>query len=158
MNDDIIMFDFTDNDEIEMERREFEPLPAGKYPFEIVTYDKSRYDKAGGKIPQGCKVATFHFKLDASSVNRGEVTVKENYYLIGGKGFEWAPAKLRGLLEGVGLMDKDDTRIRLDCDKLVGKSGVLNLSLDPDKNDKTKLYNHVKSFVPKPKEEGDYDF
>lgn len=155
MNDDLLMFDFTDNDEVELEAKDFEPLPAGKYPFEIVTYDKSIYEKrrADSKVPDGCKVATVHFKLDASAVGRGEYTVKENYYLCGGKGLEVFEGKLRGLFEGVGLLKKDQKRFRIDFDKLIGMSGTLKLTLDADKKDPSKSYNHVKSIDRKPDDE-----
>lgn len=150
------LLDWGEEQEFEFEKVEFEALPAGTYPFTIVQYDKGRYEprKPGGKIPP-CNMATVHFRLDASSVGKGEYTVKENYYLV--RGVAFAESKMRELFTGCGLATEDG-RFIPNFDHLIGKEGMVRISRDADAKDSEKFYNHVKKIEPKPKEEAYENF
>ena len=76
------------------------------------------------------------------------MTIKENYILH--SRLEW---KLSELFCGVGLKKKGE-EVRMNWNALPGLTGRAQISLDADKNDPSKKYNHIKKIYPK--EQGKY--
>ena len=124
--------------------RSFIELPAGDYSFTIDHYERGR-SQGSEKIPAS-NMAIVFFIVHAPDGQ--EVTIKENFILH--SKLEW---KLSELFCGVGLKKKGE-ELRMNWNALPGLTGRAQISLDPDKNDPSKKYNHIKKIYPK--ETGSY--
>lgn len=131
--------EFNWDDEITCESRTFVELPPGDYDFTIDRYERSYFN--GSEKTRACNMAVVYFSVKAPDGQ--EVQIRDSYLLLGN--FKW---KLSQLFVGVGLMKEGETG-RMNWPALPGLSGRAEVSLDPDRNDPSKKYNHIKRIYPK---------
>ena len=72
-----------------------------------------------------------------------ETQIRDSYILL--KSFE---KKISQLFAGVGLMKEGETK-KMNWPAIPGLSGRAEISLDPDRKDPSKKYNHIKGIYPK---------
>lgn len=126
-------------DTITKDSQEFVTLAPGDYSFTIDHFDRGR-SGSDGKYPN-CNMATVYFNIEAEDA--GTQQIRENYLLH--SKFEW---KLSQLFAGVGLKKKGEELV-MNWNALPGMTGRCKVSLDADKNDPEKKYNHIKEIYPK---------
>lgn len=122
----------------------FMELPEGDYEFTIDHYERGRSQGSEKIPPSNMAIVFFNIRTPEGQ----EVTIKENYILH--SRLEW---KLSELFCGVGLKKKGE-EVRMNWNALPGLTGRARISLDADKNDPSKKYNHIKKIYPK--EQGKY--
>ena len=128
--------DWTDTIEKESS---FVELPEGDYEFMIDHYERGR-SKGSDKLP-ACKMAIVFFRITGPE---GEsVIIRENYILH--TRLEW---KLSELFASVGLKKKGEP-LSMDWSALPGLRGRARVTLDPDRNDPSKKFNHIGKLYPK---------
>ena len=126
------------DDTIAKDSSEFDPIPEGDYDFTIERYDRAR-SQGKGKLPP-CNMAIVYFRI----MDRDrEVVIRENFILH--TSLEW---KLSELFRGIGAK-KEGEEVRMNWNLLPGATGRAQVSLDPDRNDPSKKYNHIKKIYPK---------
>lgn len=126
------------DDTITKDSSEFDPIPEGDYDFTIERYDRAR-SQGKGKLPP-CNMAIVYFRI----MDRDrEVVIRENFILH--TSLEW---KLSELFRGIGAK-KEGEEVRMNWNLLPGATGRAQVSLDPDRNDPSKKYNHIKKIYPK---------
>lgn len=126
------------DDTITKDSSEFDPIPEGDYDFTIERYDRAR-SQGKGKLPP-CNMAIVYFRI----MDRDrEVVIRENFILH--TSLEW---KLSELFRGIGAK-KEGEEVRMNWNLLPGATGRAQVSLDPDRNDPLKKYNHIKKIYPK---------
>lgn len=125
-------------EEIEKDGSDFQPIPEGDYAFTIEKFDRGR-STGGGKLPP-CNMATVYFRVNHEG---RDVVIRENFILH--TSLEW---KLSELFRGIG-MKKEGEKIRMNWSMLPGATGRAQVSLDPDRKDPNKKYNHIKKIYPK---------
>lgn len=126
------------DDAISKDSGDFEPIPEGDYDFVIEKYERAR-SQGGGKLPP-CNMAIVYFRVTDRD---REVVIRENYILH--TSLEW---KLSELFRGIGAK-KEGEEVRMNWNLLTGASGRAQVSLDPDRKDPAKKYNHIKKIYPK---------
>lgn len=124
-------------DTITKDSEEFPRLEPGDYDFTIDHYERGR-SSGEGKLP-ACKMAIVYFNIHAE----GDPQIRENFILH--SALEW---KLSQLFASVGLKKKGEELV-MNWNKLPGLTGRCQISLDPDRNDPEKIYNHIKKLYPK---------
>lgn len=122
----------------------FVELPEGDYEFTIDHYERGRSQGSAKIPPSNMAIVFFNIRTPEGQ----EVTIKENYILH--SRLEW---KFSELFCGVGLKKKGE-EVRMNWNALPGLTGRAQISLDADKNDPSKKYNHIKKIYPK--EQGKY--
>ena len=125
-------------DTISKDSSEFEPIPEGDYEFTIEKYERAR-SQGKGKLPP-CNMAVVYFRI---ADRDREVVIRENFILH--SSLEW---KLSELFRGIGAK-KESEEVRMNWNLLPGATGRAQVSLDPDRNDPSKKYNHIKKIYPK---------
>lgn len=120
------------NDTIEKESS-FIELAEGDYEFVIDHYERGRF-KGSDKLPPS-NMAIVFFRI--KGLDGEEAMIRENYILH--TRLEW---KLSELFASVGLKKKGEP-LRMDWPALVGLSGRARVTLDPDRNDPSKKFNHI---------------
>lgn len=125
-------------DTISKDSSEFEPIPEGDYEFTIEKYERAR-SQGKGKLPP-CNMAVVYFRI---ADRDREVVIRENFILH--SSLEW---KLSELFRGIGAK-KEGEEVRMNWNLLPGATGRAQVSLDPDRNDPSKKYNHIKKIYPK---------
>lgn len=125
-------------DTISKDSSEFEPIPEGDYDFTIEKYERAR-SQGKGKLPP-CNMAVVYFRI---ADRDREVVIRENFILH--SSLEW---KLSELFRGIGAK-KEGEEVRMNWNLLPGATGRAQVSLDPDRNDPSKKYNHIKKIYPK---------
>ncbi len=116
----------------------FELIPEGNYDFVIERYERAR-SQGNDKLPP-CNMAIVYFRVN----DRGrEVVIRENYILH--DKFSW---KLAQLFIGVGARVVEE-KVQMNWSMLSGATGRARVSLDADRNDPSKKYNHIKKIYPK---------
>ena len=126
------------DDTITKDSSEFDPIPEGDYDFTIERYDRAR-SQGKGKLPP-CNMAVVYFRI---ADRDREVVIRENFILH--SSLEW---KLSELFRGIGAK-KEGEEVRMNWNLLPGATGRAQVSLDPDRNDPSKKYNHIKKIYPK---------
>lgn len=116
----------------------FAELQPGDYDFTIDHYDRGR-SQGSEKIPAS-NMAIVYFSIAAP--NGETATIKENFILH--SKLEW---KLSELFCGVGLKKKGE-ELRMNWNALPGLKGRAQITLDPDPNNPSKKYNHIKKIYP----------
>ena len=119
---------------------ERELLPEGDYDFVIDHFDRSR-SQGGKKIPASDMAVIF---FNISTPDGRETQIRENFILH--RSMMW---KLSQLFVSVGLMKEGEEGYTPEWGKLPGLSGRAKVSLDPDRDDPDKKYNHIKKLYPK---------
>lgn len=117
----------------------FVELPEGDYDFTIDHYERGR-SKGEGKLP-ACNMAIVFFNI--KSPDGQETQIRENFILH--SSLEW---KLSQLFRSVGLK-KEGEELRMNWNALPGLTGRCQVTLDPDKKDPSKKYNHIGKLYPK---------
>lgn len=125
-------------DEIEKDN-DFIALQEGDYDFTIDHYERGHFD-GSDKIP-ACSRGIVFFNVKAEDGRM--VTIRESYLLH--SRFEW---KLSELFCGVGLKKKGE-KLRMNWNALPGLTGRAHVTLDQDKKDPGKKYNHIEKIYPK---------
>lgn len=125
------------DDEIQNESS-FVELPAGDYDFTIDHYERGR-SQGSDKIPAS-NMAIVYFNVVGPDGQ--EATIRENFILH--SKLEW---KLSELFRGVGLK-KEGEKFRMDWNALPGLKGRAKITLDPDRKDPSKKYNHIGKLYP----------
>lgn len=138
VKDDELLFDEEDDglldwdDEIEVDN-DVTVLPAGKYDFEIINFERSQY--AGSDKLPACKMAIVTFRIKDGDKS---ALVFERYYLC--KKME---GKLSSLFKACGLKKKGE-KVAMHWDKLVGSTGRCKVSVNEyngrESNRMTTLY------------------
>lgn len=126
------------DDVISKDSSGFEPIPEGDYDFIIEKYERAR-SQGGGKLPP-CNMAIVYFRVTDRD---REVVIRENYILH--SSLEW---KLSELFRGIGAK-KEGEEVHMNWNLLAGASGRALVSLEPDKKDPSRKYNHIKKIYPK---------
>lgn len=130
--------EFDWNDTIEKDSS-FVELPEGDYDFVIDHYERGR-SQGSDKIPaSNMAIVFFNIRSDDGQ----EATIRENFILH--SKLEW---KLSELFCSVGLKKKGEA-LKMNWNALPGLSGRAHVTLDPDKKDPTKKYNHISKLYPK---------
>ena len=114
-------------------------LPEGDYDFTIDHYERGRSNGSEKIPPSNMAIVYFNVRTPEGQ----ETTIKENFILH--SKLEW---KLSELFCGVGLKKKGE-QLRMNWNALPGLTGRAQVSLDADKNDPSKKYNHIKKIYPK---------
>lgn len=125
------------DDTIKQDAQEFPRLEPGDYDFTIDHFDRSR-SQGSDKLPP-CNMAVVYFNIHAE----GNPQIRENFILH--SRLEW---KLSQLFASVGLKKKGEELV-MNWNALPGLTGRCKVSLDTDKNDPEKKYNHIKELYPK---------
>lgn len=113
------------------------------YDFTIDHYERGR-SAGSDKLPP-CNMATVFFNVKGP--NDTQVSIKENFILH--ERLRW---KLSELFCSVGLAKPEDKEIKMNWNALPGLTGRAHVTLDPDKKDPSKKYNHIgKLHVKEPK-------
>lgn len=126
------------DDTIVKDDSDYEPVPEGDYDFTIEKYERAR-SKGEGKLP-ACNMAIVYFRIEDRDRT---VVIRENFVLH--SSLEW---KLSELFCGIGLKKKGE-ELRMNWNQVTGATGRCRVSLDVDKNDPNKKYNHIKKIYPK---------
>jgi hypothetical protein len=120
------------DDTIENDGAEFVILPEGDYNFEVVEFERGRYN-GGEKLPP-CNMATVSIKVTGSE---GTTTIKHKLYLH---------SKTEGLLcaffTGIGQRKKGE-KVTMNWNAVVGSVGRCKLGT---KLYEGKTYNEIKKF------------
>lgn len=124
-------------DEIEKDSS-FVELPPGDYDFIIDHYERGR-SQGSDKIPASNMAIVF---FNVTGPDGKEATIRENFILH--SKMEW---KLSELFRSVGLK-KEGEKLRMNWNALPGLKGRAKVTLDPDRNDPTKKYNHMGKLYP----------
>lgn len=124
VTDDVLNFEDGDeqlldwDDEIEIEN-DYTVLPAGKYDFEIINFERSQF--AGSEKLPPCKMAIVTFKITDGEKS---ALVFERYYLC--KKME---GMLSALFKACGLKNKGE-RVVMRWDKLIGSTGRCRVTIN----------------------------
>lgn len=117
-----------------------ELLPEGDYDFMIDHFDRAWFD--GSEKIKPCLKAVIYFNIAAPG---GEETqIRENFLLT--QKLQW---RITQLFISVGLMKEGQKNYMPEWEKLPGLTGHAKITLDPDRNNPEKKYNHIKEFYPK---------
>lgn len=119
----------------------FTQIEPGDYDFTIDHYERGR-SQGSDKIPSS-NMAIVYFNIHAE----GSPQIRENFILH--TKLEW---KISQLFASVGLKQKGE-EIKMEWGKLPGLTGRCKVSLDADKKDPEKKYNHIKTLYPKEKKQ-----
>ena len=125
------------DDEIEKESS-FVELPPGDYEFTIDHFERGR-SQGSDKIPASNMAIVF---FNIKTPDGQEATIRENFILH--SKLEW---KLSELFRSVGLK-KEGEKLRMNWSALPGLKGKAKVTLDPDKKDPSKKFNHIQKLYP----------
>lgn len=117
-----------------------EPLPAGDYDFTIGHFDRAWFD--GSEKIKPCKKAVIYFNVTAPDGT--EAQIRENFILT--QKLQW---KISQLFISVGLMKEGEEGYIPEWNKLPGLTGRAKITLDADRNNPERKYNHLDIFYPK---------
>ncbi|HJC24961.1 MAG TPA: hypothetical protein H9761_14865 [Candidatus Eisenbergiella merdavium] len=126
------------DDTIENDGQEYVTLPEGDYAFTVESFERGRHN-GSEKLP-ACNKAIVRLRIDTPE---GPAFISHQLFLH---------TKTEGLLSAffssLGLKKKGEP-LRMNWNAVTGASGRAHITLDPDRNDPEKKYNHVKRFYPK---------
>ena len=125
--------------EITCNSKNFVELPPGDYDFTIDRYERSYFN--GSEKVRATDMAIVYFNI--RTPDGQETQIRDSYILL--KSFQW---KIAQLFVGVGLMKEGETK-GMNWPALPGLSGRAKISLDPDRKDPSKKYNHIEKIYPK---------
>lgn len=117
-----------------------ELIPAGDYDFVIDHFDRDR-SKGGKKIPPS-NMAVVYFNITAP--DGAEIQIRENFILH--QSMMW---KISQLFISVGLMKEKEEGYIPEWSKLAGLTGRAKVTVDTDRDDPEKKYNHIGKLYPK---------
>lgn len=121
---------------------EYVLLPAGDYDFTVESFERGRYE-GSNKVPP-CNRALIKIRVEASE---GTAIMNESLLLY--DKMQW---KLAEFFLSIGA-EETDGRVKMNWGIVPQATGRATIDIQPDRNDPSKKYNHVKKFLPKPKKE-----
>lgn len=124
-------------DEIEQDSQ-FVELPEGDYDFSVDHYERAEFN-GSDKIPP-CHQANVFLNILLPDGN----TVQVRDTLILHTKMEW---KLSSFFASIGLKKKGE-RVQMKWNQIAGRKGRCKISLDPDKSNPDRKYNHVRTYYP----------
>ena len=125
------------DDEIQNDGQDFVILPEGDYDFEVIEFERGRYN-GGDKLPP-CNKAVVHIKIEGKE---GVSIIRHNLFLH---------TKTEGLLcdffRGIGQRKKGE-KITMNWNKVVGSKGRAKVGVRKWTNDEGKemVFNEIKKF------------
>lgn len=128
------------DDEITQSGSEWVLLPNGKYPFEVLSFERGRFG-GSAKLPP-CNMAILKIRIDGGT--QGTVTLDHRLYLH---------SKTEGLLsaffESVGLKKKDEP-MRMNWAAVPGAHGLCKLEIHEwtRSDGSTGQNNQIQKFLP----------
>ena len=125
-------------DTIEKES-DFVLIPEGDYDFEVVSFERGRHG-GSDKLPP-CNKAVLKLRIIAP--DGGEATITHNLFL-----HTITEGMLSAFFASIGQKKKGEP-LKMNWNAVPGSTGRAHITLDPDKNDPEKKFNHVKRFLPK---------
>lgn len=129
------------DDEVE-KGNEYTLIPEGDYDFVVESFERGRYE-GSDKVPP-CNRALLKICVDAPE---GTAVMNESLLLY--DKMQW---KLAEFFLSIGAEEKDD-RVKMNWQMVPQSTGRATIEIQPDRNDPSKKYNHVKKFLPKPKKQ-----
>ena len=128
------------DDVIEKEGSEFVTLPEGDYTFMVESFERGRFTpKEGNKLP-ACNMAILKLKIDTPE---GTAYINHQLYL-----HSRMESRLSEFFAAIGQKKKGEA-LKMNWNIVPGSTGRAHITLDADKADPNKKYNHVKNFYPK---------
>ena len=127
-------------DEITKDSEEFPQLEPGDYSFTVDHFEKSR-SQGSDKLPPTNMAILY---LNVHDDKTGE-TVQLRDFLVLHTKMEW---KISQFFCGIGLKKEGET-LKMNWNAIPGLTGRCEITLDPDKEDPSKKYNHIKKYYPK---------
>lgn len=126
------------DDTITNDGQDYITLPEGDYAFTVESFERGRHN-GSEKLPP-CNKAVIKLRIDTPE---GPAFINHQLFLH---------TKTEGLLSAffssLGLKKKGEP-LRMNWNAVPGSTGRAHITLDPDRNDPEKKYNHVKRFYPK---------
>lgn len=127
------------DDTIEKEGGDFLTLPEGDYSFIVESFERGRYTpREGAKLPP-CNMAILKIRIDTSE---GSAYINHQLYL-----HTKMEGRLSEFFSSIGLKKKGEP-LKMNWNSVPGSTGRAHVTLDPDKNDPNKKYNHIQKFYP----------
>jgi hypothetical protein len=117
-------------------------LPEGEYDFTVESFERGRYE-GNEKVPP-CNRALLKLRIESP---QGTAYVNESLLLY--DKMQW---KLAEFFMSLGVPEVDG-KVRMNWQSVPQATGRALVEVIPGKNDPTKKYNRVKTFLPKPKKE-----
>ena len=128
------------DDVIEKEGGEFATLPEGDYTFMVESFERGRFTpKEGNKLP-ACNMATLKLRIDTPE---GAAYINHQLYL-----HTKMESRLSEFFASIGQKKKGEA-LKMNWNAVSGSTGRAHITLDPDKTDPNKKFNHLKNFYPK---------
>lgn len=112
-------------------------LPEGDYTFTVESYERARHN-GSEKLPP-CNKVILKLRIDTPD---GPAYINHQLFMH---------TKTAGLLSAFFLsvgLKKKGVNTPMNWNAVPGSTGRAHITLDPDRNDPDKKYNHVKQFYP----------
>lgn len=127
-------------DDVIQNESSFVELQEGDYVFVVESFERGRYSPGpNAKLP-ACNMATLKLRIDT---NEGSAYINHKLFLH---------SKMEGRLSeffmAIGQKKKGEP-LKMNWNAVPGSTGRAHVTLDQDRNDPTKKYNHIKNFYPK---------
>lgn len=128
------------DDVIEKEGGEFLSLPEGDYTFMVESFERGRFTpKENSKLP-ACNMAILKLKIDTPE---GTAYINHQLYL-----HTKMESRLSEFFASIGQKKKGEA-LKMNWNTVPGSTGRAHITLDADRTDPSKKFNHVKTFYPK---------
>ncbi len=126
------------DDTIEKES-DFLTVPEGDYAFTVESFERARHTpKENGKLP-ACNKAVLSIRIDTPD---GAVYITHSLFL-----HTKMESRLSEFFLSIGQKKKSE-QLKMNWNAVPGSTGRAHVTLDPDKNDPSKKYNHISKFYP----------
>lgn len=126
------------DDTIEKDSGDFIQLPPGDYDFTIESFERGRHN-GSEKLPP-CNKAILKLRIETPE---GSTVITHSLFLH---------TKTEGLLSAffasIGQKKKGE-KLKMNWNAVIGSTGRAKVTLDSDRNDPEKKYNHIDKFYPK---------
>ncbi len=126
------------DDTIEKES-DFLIVPEGDYSFTVESFERARHTpKDGGKLP-ACNKAVLSIRIDTPE---GAAYITHSLFL-----HSRMEGRLSEFFTCIGQKKKGEP-LRMNWNAVPGSTGRAHVTLDTDKNDPSKKFNHIGKFYP----------
>lgn len=127
-------------DDTIQKENDFVTIPEGDYTFMVESFERGRYtQKEGGRLPS-CNMAILKLKIDSEN---GPAYIYHQLYL-----HSKMESRLSEFFMAIGQKKKGEA-LKMNWNAVPGSAGRAHITLDSDKEDPDKKFNHVKKFYPK---------
>lgn len=117
----------------------FTILEEGDYKFEVVSFEKGRYEPKDGSKAPACNKAIVGFKIKDEKGN--SIEREENFLLY--SGMEW---KISEFFRSIG-MKKEGEKVRMAWGEIIGKKGICHVKqVKGTGNNSNRIYNNIDKF------------